>query len=153
VSADPLALALRQLNRRERSVGELRAYLLKRVQDEPAIEHALAELIREGYLDDERYARLFTADRVNLDGWGSQRIRRALQERGIAREHIDAAVGELDEEQEAERARELLQQRLRAPAHSQRERERAAGLLLRRGYSGEVTWRAIESFNHPQSAG
>lgn len=150
---DPLALAFRQLNRRERTVGELRRYLLGRIEDEAAVEAALQELCRQGYLDDGRYARIFTEDKLNLEGWGRERIRRALLERGVARPHIDAALDGLDDETERERAQELLERRIGTVGLTRRERERAAGLLLRRGYSNEVTWRAVDGFTRAQGGG
>lgn len=138
-----LALAYRYLNSRERSSGELRRHLLARVEDEVAVEATLAELTDLGYLDDARYARLFTEDRRRLDGWGRERIRRTLLERGLEREVIEQALGPEDPEEESERALELLRRRHRVPPRTRAERDRALGMLMRRGFGTEVALAAI----------
>ena len=44
-------------------------------------EDILATLCREGYLDDARYARAFARDKSALQGWGSLKIKLALQQK------------------------------------------------------------------------
>ena len=39
-------------------------------------------LLEDGYLDDCRFALMFVHDRRELDGWGSERIRRELAPKG-----------------------------------------------------------------------
>ena len=36
----------------------------------------IAELLEFGYLDDARYARVFTQDKRTLEAWGNERIAR-----------------------------------------------------------------------------
>ncbi len=54
----------------------------------------IATLTEQGYLDDSRFARLFTEDKRQLEQWGSDRIRRSLRERGLDSELIETALGE-----------------------------------------------------------
>jgi regulatory protein len=137
------ALAWRSLNRRDRTVEELGAMLLgKRV--EPAVaDQVVCELIELGYLDDARYAERFADDRRRLDGWGSERIARRLGELGVDREHIDAAVAGQDPEAEKEAALELLRRRCPQPPTTRAERDRALGILIRRGYAPDLAFGAL----------
>jgi len=145
--ADPVerarALAWRSLNRRDRTVEELGGMLLgKRV--EPAVaDQVVTELIELGYLDDARYAERFADDRRRLDGWGSERIARRLRELGVDREHIDAAVEAQDPEEELEAALELLRRRCAQPPSTRQERDRALGILIRRGYAPDLAFDAL----------
>jgi regulatory protein len=145
--ADPVerarALAWRSLNRRDRTVDEVGGMLLgKRV--EPAVaDQVVTELIELGYLDDARYAERFAEHRRRLDGWGSERIARRLRELGVDREHIDAAVAAQDPEEEMAAAVELLRRRCPAPPESRAERDRALGILVRRGYAPELALDAL----------
>ncbi len=137
--ADPAerarGLAWKALNRRDRTVDEIGGMLLgKRV--EPAVaDQVVCELIELGYLDDARYAERFADDRRRLDAWGSERIARRLRELGVDREHIDAALAAQDPEEEMAAALELLRRRCPAPPATRAERDRALGILVRRGYS------------------
>jgi regulatory protein len=145
--ADPVerarALAWRSLNRRDRTVDEVGGMLLgKRV--EPAVaDQVVTELIELGYLDDARYAQRFAEDRRRLDGWGSERIARRLRELGVDREHLDAALAAQDPEEEMAAALELLRRRCPAPPATRAERDRALGILVRRGYPPELAFDAL----------
>lgn len=113
-------------------------------QVEPgAIETVLAELADGGYLDDARYAQRFAEDRRRLDAWGRERIERRLDVLGVPREHILAAVSSQDREAELESAVALLRRRFSPPPADDRERSRALGLLVRRGYEAETAYEAI----------
>jgi len=141
-----LELAYRQLGRRDRTVAELRWYLRRRISDHAAIEAAIRELLDQGYLDDERYARRFAEDRRVLDGWGAERIARRLADAGVASELVDAVVAEREPADELEAAVAVLRRRLAVPPADDRGRERALGLLVRRGYELELAHDAIRAF-------
>jgi regulatory protein len=136
-------LAWRALNRRDRTVLELGAVLLdKRV--EPAVaDQVVTELIELGYLDDARYAERFAEDRQRLDGWGSERIERRLRELGIANDTIDVALAARDYEAERGAALELLRRRCPQPPATRAERDRALGILVRKGYAPELALDAL----------
>jgi regulatory protein len=144
---DPLerarALAWQSLNRRDRTVDEVGGMLLgKRV--EPAVaDQVVTELIELGYLDDSRYAQRFAEDRRRLDGWGSERIARRLRELGVDREHIDAALAAQEPEEEMAAALELLRRRCPTAPTTRAERDRALGILVRRGYAPELAFDAL----------
>jgi len=53
-------------------------------------------LCREGYLDDARYARAFARDKSALQGWGSLKIKLALQRKQIDAADIAAALEAID---------------------------------------------------------
>ena len=136
-------VAWRSLNRRDRTAAELRRTLAdKRVEPE-VVEHVLAELEEGGYVDDARYAATFAEDRRRLDAWGSERIERRLLALGVEREHIDAALGEQGAADEFEAAVALLARRFPVPPQTPRERDRALGVLVRKGYDLELAYDAL----------
>lgn len=139
---NPLELAYRYLNRRDRTEGEVRTHLTSKGVDPGAAEDAVATLREQGYLDDARYARLFAEDKRALEGWGTERIRGALALRGIDRELIEAAVA-ADGGAEMERALEILRRRFPSPPRERRDRDRALAVLLRKGYDTELALDAL----------
>ena len=141
-----LELALEHLSRRDRTAAELRRYLAGKHVDEQAVESALSELMRLGYVDDARYARTFAEDRRALDGWGSERIERRLLELGVARELVASVIGARDAGKELDAAVALLRRRCREIPASERERERALGVLVRKGYDLELAYDAVRAF-------
>jgi regulatory protein len=115
----------------------------RRGVDAQTIAVALGELCRQGAVDDARYARNFVHDRRALDGWGTERIRERLGAVGVEREVIEAALGDEDGAGELEAAMALLRRRMPAPPSDDRERARALGLLVRKGYESELAYEAV----------
>jgi regulatory protein len=151
-----LDLAYACLNPRERTVQEVRLHLHRRGVSEEVTEEALQVLVDQGFLDDERFARLFVGDKRRLEQWGSERIRRGLSARGIDRALVEAALaqteddgesaGGMDEpETELGRALAVLRRRFPDPPRDRRDRNRALGLLLRKGYETELALDALSA--------
>ncbi|MGZ4270599.1 MAG: regulatory protein RecX [Solirubrobacteraceae bacterium] len=141
-----LDLAYRYLGRRDRTVLEVRRHLEAKRVDPATIDAAIAELEEQGYLDDARYAQRFAEDRRALDAWGNDRIERKLRTNGVAPELIGQALGERAGESELEAAVALLQRRFGVPPADDRGRERALGMLARKGYELELAYDAIRAF-------
>jgi regulatory protein len=139
-------LCWRALNRRDRTEAELRRILADKRVEPDAIDAALAELITSGYVDDARFARCFADERRRLDAWGSERIERRLQSLGVAPEHVEAALAERDAAAELDAAVALLRRRVSKVPESRRERDRALGILLRRGYGADTAFDALRRF-------
>jgi regulatory protein len=139
---EPYELALKALSYKERTESELRAWLAEREVAEAEIEEVIALLMEAGAIDDASFARRYAEDKRNLAGWGPDRISKALGGRGVAREHVEAALGGEDETAVLDRAIGLLGDRGLA-CQSERERERALRLLVRRGYPLELAYEAV----------
>ena len=138
-------LGYRYLGRRDRTVAEVRRHLEAKRCEPAAIDAAVAELSEAGYLDDAAYAQRFAEDRRELDGWGAERIARRLAAIGVDREVIAAACEARDHESELEAAVELLRRRFRVPPETDRDRDRALGMLVRKGYDLELAYDAVRA--------
>jgi regulatory protein len=140
------AIAWHALDRRDRTELELRGILAgKRVAPEDA-GVVVAELADGGFIDDARFAQRFAEDRRRLDDWGAERIARRLRALGVAPEHVAAALGEQDREQELEAAIALLERRFPSIPATMREHDRALGMLLRKGYELELAHDALRRY-------
>jgi regulatory protein len=139
-----LELAYRYLNRRERSIREVSDRLAQAGIDRGPADEAIEELQAQGIIDDARFARLFAQDKRELEQWGSDRITRGLRDRGIDPDLIEATLAaDQPAESELDRALELLKRRFPEPPRDRRERDRALGVLVRKGYDGELALDAL----------
>lgn len=154
-----LDLGYAYLNARDRTVSEVRRHLERRGVSEGLADSAVQTLGRQGFLDDGRYAQLFVTDKRALEQWGKERIRRGLLSRGIDRQLVEAALAEApssaeggpeaaDEEPESEldRALGLLRRRFPEPPQDNRDRNRALGMLIRKGYESELAYDALAAY-------
>jgi regulatory protein len=124
---DAVEVALRALHVRDRTAAELDARLAARGVDAEERAEALARLERAGYLDDDRFARL-RAEQLAGRGSGDALIRHDLEGRGVAAEHVDAALAAL--EPERERAARIVARRGPGP--------KTARYLASRGFGEEA---------------
>jgi regulatory protein len=149
-----LELAYRYLNRRERTVHEVRGRLEDRGTEPAVVDQALAVLREQGAVDDARFARMFVEDKRELEQWGAERIRQGLLARGADRDLIADALRERGEgggeggapETELDRALILLRRRFSEPPRDRRERDRALGVLIRKGYDPELALDALTAY-------
>jgi regulatory protein len=126
------------LNRREHTEAELQRVLERKRCAPDEIATVLGELVEGGFVDDAGYARRFAEDRRALDGWGAERIERRLRALGIETALIEAAVGTRPDEDERGAALELLRRRFPVAPEDLRDRNRALGMLVRKGYELEL---------------
>jgi regulatory protein len=146
-----LKIAHRYLSRRERTKDEVARRLQRDGVGPELIAQTIATLAES--VDDVRFARLFTEDKRELEQWGSDRIQRALIGRGIDPELAAAVVAATGEtaaatlEAERERALVLLRRRFPVPPRTRRDRDRALGILLRRGYDSDLALDSLAAYS------
>ena len=83
------------------------------------VQDILDTLCREGYLDDARYARAFAHDKSALQGWGSLKIRLALQQKQIDADVIATALESIDLPAADARMEQLLRAKWKALAREE----------------------------------
>lgn len=134
--------ALRLLTGQDYTVlGLMRKLLLRRFSQIDA-KAAVERLVREGYLQDRRYAERFIATARETGRFTGYRLRQELQRRGVGVELLDELLRELPKEEgQLERAQNLVTRRypgFEPQTADERERRRVAGFLQRRGYGYDV---------------
>jgi regulatory protein len=141
-----LDAAYRFLGRRDRTVAEVRERLEAQEIDAEVVDEAIAELMRQGYLDDARYAQRFAEDRRTIDAWGAERIERRLLAVGVEPALVAAAIGERGAAEELEAALAILRRRFTHAPTDDRDRDRALGLLVRKGYDLDLAYDAVRAY-------
>ncbi len=78
----------------------------------------LGQLIKDRFIDDERYAAAYIRDKINLSGWGKFKIKAQLQQKGVAKEIIEEQLSELDRDKMGERLQEMIARRARTTKYT-----------------------------------
>lgn len=142
MSDETLAATLRAIGRKERTEAQMRSWLADREYDQAEIDRVIAYLIENLAVNDARYATEFTADKRDLSGWGRDRIESTLLQRGVPRDLVALALADDAGESEVDRATRVLVDR-DSPLEEPKDRQRAMGLLGRRGFCAEDAYAAI----------
>lgn len=95
----------------ERCCHDVHEKLKRMGVDEDAAERIVARLVKEGFIDEERYAQAFANDKFRHNHWGKVKIQRELQLRHIPQRHIDQALSAFDETDNLQTLREILQKK------------------------------------------
>jgi regulatory protein len=137
-----LAAALTAIGRKERTEAEMRAWLEEREVGLEEQERVMSWLVENLALDDRRFAIGYAEDKRRLSGWGRDRIEKVLRDRGVPRDLIEVALAQDQSENEVDRATRVLLER-GGSLEEDKDRQRALGLLARRGFCAEDAYAAI----------
>lgn len=110
------------------------------------IESTLDKLEEMHYLSDEQYAKNFVISKQTYKNVGARKISQDLRQKGIPQEIIENIFEENTEEDERERAKELLSKRLRSTRNVERQKRinRLVGYLSRNGYNGSIAFSVVK---------
>lgn len=79
--------------------------------DETAQNRIVARLVKERYIDDERYARAFVKDKIRYNKWGRRKVQQALWLKHIDADIQQRVLDEIDEKEYLDVLRPLLKQK------------------------------------------
>ncbi|WP_217139665.1 recombination regulator RecX [Streptomyces sp. AC627_RSS907] len=139
------AICLRLLTGTPRTRKQLADALRKREIPDEAAEEVLSRFEEVGLIDDSAFADAWVESRHHGRGLARRALARELRTKGVEAALIDAAVSQLDSEQEEETARELVTRKLRATRGLDRDKRlrRLAGMLARKGYPEGMALRVV----------
>lgn len=107
-------LAERYCSGAEHCCQEVCAMLERHNVEKEDVERILEHLIREGYIDESRYARALAHDKVRFARWGRAKIAQALWHKRIPSDVADAALATIDEDEYMTALKEVVKARSRA---------------------------------------
>ncbi|MGN0007915.1 MAG: regulatory protein RecX [Alistipes sp.] len=108
-----LAALMRLCAKAERSSGDALRLMHRWGLSDADSRKVLERLVKDGFVDDCRYAEAFVRDKINLSGWGVYKIAAALRAKGIAQPIIGQATEQLATADMPERLQTLIARRLR----------------------------------------
>lgn len=141
-------ICLRLLADRARTRQELAQALRRKGVPDDAAGTVLERFDEVGLIDDAAFAGQWVRSRHNNKGLARRAIAMELRRKGVDEEVAGEALAEVDTESEENRARQLVDRKLRTvPADTPEQRKKAAqrlvGMLARKGYGGGVAYRVV----------
>ena len=126
----------------------VRRYLVEKYgAPNAAVKEILAHLVREGFIDERRYAKAYANDKARFNGWGTLKIQAGLAEQGIPNGAIAEALDGISVEEQRTLLRRLLESKLRALPSADGEsslRNKLLRLAASRGFTYELASSAVE---------
>ena len=132
----------------ERCVKDVRDKL--KTFDIPEEEKAkiLDYLLDNRFVNDERYAKAFVRGKVNQSGWGVNKIRFHLIQKGIDKNIIEEALGQTDEEAYRQRLIEILETKSKTvkAANDFEKKRKLAAYAMQKGFEGSLVWEVLKEY-------
>lgn len=102
--------------------------------DKEIAEKVLAELIKDKYVDDFRYASAYAREKAMISGWGETKIRYMLSGKRVASDIIAQALNEIDEGKASTRLEKIIENKYRSLKSDPQCRLKLLRFALGRGY-------------------
>ena len=106
-------------------------------------------LLDNRFVNDERFAKSFVRGKVNQSGWGVNKIRFHLMQKGIAKDIIDEALGQTDEDLYRQRLIDILKVKSKTvKAENDYERKRKlAAYAMQKGFEASLVWEVLKDLD------
>lgn len=141
--------SVKYIDRRLRSINELRDYLKNKEEDTIIIEEVIDKLIDYKYLDDDRFTKAFIKDKLNFTNWGDYKIKNELKRLGVNEEIIYNNMTSIDDNIYYERINKIIDKDISTNKKygGIKLKNKIYNHLLTLGYSKEKVISIINNYN------
>ena len=141
--------SVKYIDRRLRSINELRDYLKNKEEDTIIIEEVIDKLIDYKYLDDDRFTKAFIKDKLNFTNWGDYKIKNELKRLGVNEEVIYNNMTSIDDNIFYERINKIIDKdiSINKKYSGIKLKNKIYNHLLTLGYSKEKVISIINNYN------
>ena len=141
--------SVKYIDRRLRSINELRDYLKNKEEDTIIIEEVIDKLIDYKYLDDDRFTKAFIKDKLNFTNWGDYKIKNELKRLGVNEEVIYNNISNIDDNIYYERINKIIDKDISTNKKygGIKLKNKIYNHLLTLGYSKEKVISIINNYN------
>jgi len=126
----------------ERSHNEVRGRLYDYGLYSSEVDELLSNLINEGFLNEERYAKAFAGGKFRIKKWGRLKIINELEGNGISKNCIQAGLREIDEKDYQNTLEEILKKKIETLAEENLfvKRDKIARYAIQKGFEADLVW-------------
>ena len=120
--------------------------------DDASQARIMARLVKDRYVDDERYARAFVLDKIRYNKWGARKVEQALWQKHIDEDIRKRVLSEVSDEEYLNVLRPLLKQKQRSvKAQSDYERnQKLIRFALGRGFTFDIIRQCLDVENEDE---
>ena len=106
-------------------------------------------LLDNRFVNDERFAKSFVRGKINQSGWGLNKIRFHLAQKGIAKDIIDEAMEQTDEEVYRQRLFDILMNKSKTvkAENDFEKRRKLAAYAMQKGFESALVWEVVKDLD------
>ena len=114
--------------------------------DETVQNRIIDRLVKERYIDNERYARAFVKDKIRYNKWGRRKVQQALWMKRIDNDIQQRVLDEIDDKEYLDVLRPLLKQKRKSTkaANDYELNQKFVRFALGRGFTFDIIRQCLE---------
>lgn len=134
---------------RERSPNELLEKLMDWGVGEQDAETLVAELIKEKFVDEQRFANAYCNDKFEFNAWGKQKIKANIYSHKLSSSAIEIALDRIDSKKYEARLMELAQSKWEKLERDQliKQKQKTLAYLANKGFEMDLIWKCINKLS------
>jgi len=131
----------------ERAHQEVRNKLYEYGLYKSDVEEIIVDLITEGFLNEERYAKAFAGGKFRMKKWGRLKITHALESKGLTANCIRSGLTEIDQEDYEQTLKDLLIKKTNEVEADNiyTKRDKLSKAVILKGYEPELVWKILRT--------
>ena len=125
---------------------EMRDKMRRWELDETVQNRIIDRLIKERYIDDERYARAFVKDKIRYNKWGRRKVQQGLWQKRIDADIQQRVLDEIDDKEYLDVLRPLLKQKRKSikAANDYELNQKLMRFALGRGFGFDIIRQCLD---------
>ena len=130
----------------ERSHSEVRTKLLNIGQRGKDLEDIMADLIEQGFLNEERFAIAYTGGKFRMKRWGKNKILQQLKLRKISDYSIKRSMKQINDDDYRQALKDTIEKKWKTVRDTNplSKKNKVARFCIGRGYEPELVWALLE---------
>ena len=142
-------IAVKYINIRLRSIKEIKDYLTKKENNSEIIDKVCDKLLKNNYLDDERFTKAFIKDKLNFTTMGDYKIKKELEKLGVDSFIIENNISQISSSVLEERMTKIIDKDIRTNKKYSgiNLKNKIYNHLLSSGYSVDLVIAVLNKYN------
>jgi regulatory protein len=134
-------------NYQERCLNDIQEKL-KKINIQPSyIEKIIQDLIKEEFVNEERFVKNYVIGKFQNNKWGKHKIIHALRQKNIPDIYINLGLNEINEEDYIKTIKEIISMKQKEikEKNTFTRQYKIANHLISKGYENDVVWQVLNS--------
>ena len=130
----------------ERSHKEVKSKLFEYGLYASEVDELISNVITQGFLNEERFAKAFAGGKFRIKKWGKLKIQNELEFLGVSKRNITTALKEIDRVEYTKTLKSLINKKASQTTeqNSFKRKNLIARFVISKGYESELVWEILK---------
>jgi regulatory protein len=144
--SEALAKIQRYCAYQERSHKEVKNKLYDYGLFESQVDEIISQLITEGFLNEERFAKAFAGGKFRVKKWGKLKIKNELEQLGLTKNCIQRGLKEIESADYSKTLKALIKKKSAEISEENlfKKRDKIARFAIGKGYEPDMVWEYLK---------